>query len=319
MKKFIFSALIFCLLLTVCRSLSHSTVLLDRIVATVNNEAITWSELRKTVELESKESLRNLTEEEKEKKLNDLEKQFLDILIDMKLQLQEARKIGYSVSPAEINEAIEDIKSKYGLTDESLTESLKAENLTLEEYREKLKEQITISKLVRFEVRNKILISDKAIEEYYEAHRKVFQNEEQFRIRQILFLADSSSKKPEVEAKAQEVLRRIRNGEDFSMLAGEFSDDVSREFGGDLGYVNRSNLLNEIAEAASGLKPGEVSKPFWGPKGLHIIKLEEKKEGDSIDKVRERIKEILFEKVFQSKYEDWVKQLREKAYIEIKL
>lgn len=319
MKKLIFLFLIHCSLFTIYCSLSYSAILLDRVIATVNNEVITWSELRKGIELEGKEFLNGLTDNEKEKKIKELEKIFLNRMVDMRLQIQEARKLGLDVSPSEANDAIADIKRKYNLTDEGLVESLKAEGLTLDEYRAQLAEQILLSKAVRYEIRNTILIPDKEIEAYYETNKEKYQREEKVRIRQIFFTVRDGLQKNEVEAKAEEVFQRIKNGEDFAKLASEYSEDVSKEFGGDIGYVTRGSVFKEIEDVAFVLKIGEVSKPFWSPKGIHIIKLEDRKEGSSIEKVREEIKEILFDRAFRLKYEDWIKGLREKAYIEIKL
>jgi peptidyl-prolyl cis-trans isomerase SurA len=299
---------------------SYGGILLDRIVATVNGEVITWSELRKVIELEGKEFLKGTTGEERERKIKELEKSFLNDLIDMKLQLQEARRIGLDVSDSETEGAINEIKKKYNLTDEAFINSLKAEGFTLEEYKTRLAEQILLSKVVNFEVRNNIIISDREIEEYYEANKEKYSEKEKVRIRQIFFAPpEDEAKRADIEAKAEEVIERIKKGEDFAKLASEFSEDPSREFGGDLGYVSRGSILKEIEEIAFGLKTGEVSKPFWSSKGLHIIKLEDRIEGKDIEEVREEIKEILFERAFKLRYDEWIKKLREKAYIEIKL
>lgn len=299
---------------------ANGAVLLDRVVATVNNEVITWSELRKNFELESKEFLRGLTDEEREKKINEFEKPFLQSMIDMKIQLQEALGLGLDVSPSETNDAIADIKKKYNLTDENLIESLKAEGFTLEEYRIRLAEQILLSKAVRYEVKDNILITDKEIEEYYEANKEKYRREGKVRIRQIFFAKpEDDIQKANIEVKAQEIIQRIKKGEDFAKLASEFSEDVSKQYGGDLGYVSRGSVLKEIEDVAFALKVGEVSKLFWSSTGLHIVKLEDKIDSSNIEEIRKEIKEILFEEEFKLKYEDWIKRLREKAYIEIKL
>ncbi len=299
--------------------LAYSAVLLDRVVATVNNDVITWSELRKNIEIENKELLHGLKDEEREKKIKEIEPSFLNSMIDMKLQIQEAVKLGLNVSPHETDEAAADIKRKYNLTDENFIESLKAEGLSLEGYKARLTEQILLSKAVRYEVRDSVLITDKEIEKYYEANKEKYQKEEQVSIRQIFFSLKDSSQKAEVEAKAEAVMQRIKKGEDFAKLASEFSEDESRQFSGDIGYISRGSVIKEIEDEAFALKVGSVSKPFWSSKGLHIIKVEDGKEAGLSKKVREEIKEILFEKAFKSKYEDWIKKLREKAYIEINL
>ncbi|UCH45478.1 MAG: peptidyl-prolyl cis-trans isomerase, partial [Nitrospiraceae bacterium] len=117
----------------------------------------------------------------------------------------------------------------------------------------------------------------------------------------------------------REVLYKLKRGEDFAKLAKEFSEDSSRDFGGDLGYITRGSALKEIDDAAYTLKTGEVSKPFWSEAGLHIIKLEDRISGSSIVKVKDKITEILFQKSFDEKYHEWKTGLRERSYIETKL
>jgi len=321
MKRIIISILSISLLIqTMFVQLTHSAVLLDRIVAIVNNEVITWSELRSVISLEAKSFLDKVPEDKKNEAMKGLEKEFLNNLIDKKLELQEAHIKGLDLNKAEIDNAIADIKKKYNLTDEALLHSLEAEGMTYEEYRTRLGEQITVSKLVNIEVKSDIVISDREIAEYYEANKDKLGSIEKLRIRQIFFaMPEDQSKKSLVEARAQEIISRLDKGEDFSKLAAEFSEDASRNFGGDLGYISKGSALKEVENAAHSLKIGEVSKPFWSSAGLHIIKLEDRIEGEGFDKVKDKIKEALFEKAFESKLLEWKSGLKEKAYIEIKL
>lgn len=298
----------------------YGAVMLDRVVAVVNNEIITWTELRSVVALEGKEVLDRLPEDQKEEAIKEFEEKILYNLIDLKLQLQQARKIGLDLSDAEINSAIADIKNKFDLTDEVLLNSLKAEGLNLDEYKKKLGEQIMVTKIVNHEVKTNIVITDREIGDYYEANKNKFSKKEKRRIRQIFFPAPKeTSQKSFIESKAQEVIQRIKKGEDFSRLAAEFSDDNNRQFDGDLGYIRRGDVLREIEDTAFSLNVGEVSKPFWSPAGLHIIKVDDKVEAEGLDNVRDKIKEILFQQAFESKYIEWKAGLKEKAYIEIKL
>jgi peptidyl-prolyl cis-trans isomerase SurA len=284
--------------------ISEGAVLLDRVVATVNDEVITWSELDRT----------------RQEKISDLEGPFLKNLIEMKLQLQEARRMGLDVGDAEIDSAVSDIRKKFDLDDETFLESLKAEGLTMQDYRTRLGEQILLSKVVNFAVRNNIVISEKNIDEYYRANEEQFDGRERLKIRQIFFTGQKESDQARaIEKKGREVLYKLKRGEDFAKLAKEFSEDSSRDFGGDLGYITRGSALKEIEDAAYTLKIGEVSKPFWSEAGLHIIKLEDRISGSSIVKVKDKITEILFQKSFDEKYHEWKTGLRERSYIETKL
>jgi len=323
MKKTLLIAVLIMLVLSCVLPGVHTasgSVLLDRIVATVNDEIITWSELMNVIIIDGKQFLGGLTAEDRENKIREAERPVLDNLIETKLQLQEARRMNLDVTASEIDGAIQEIRTKYSLTDEMLMNSLKAEGLTPEDYRARLADQILLQKVINYAVKNNIVVSEKEIEQYYQDHISEFDGGEKIRIRQIFFaLPRESSQKESLEAKAREIEQKISSGEDFSKLAGEFSEDPSRAFGGDLGYISRGSALKEIEDAAAALKKGEVSSPFWSQAGLHIIKLEDRAEGGGIDKVRDNIRENLLQKAFEGRYSEWKAGLREKAFIEIKL
>jgi len=294
--------------------------MLDMVVATVNGEVITWSELRRTIEQENRERLRTLMDKEKEVALKGLERAFLNRMIDIKLQLQEAKEKGLDVKPGEIEEAISDIKKKYNIGDGDFTASLEAEGFTLKEYKTKLREQILLSKVVTHEVQSNILVTDKEITDFYNANKERYIGGESVRVRQIFFNAPKDElQRVQVEAKAEEIIKRLNAGMDFAKLAEEISEDRSKKFGGDLGYINRGSVLKEIEDMAFSLKEGEISKPFWSQIGLHIIKVEHRLDLGSPEKAKEEIKKILLERAFSFRYEEWLRDLRSKAYIEINL
>jgi peptidyl-prolyl cis-trans isomerase SurA len=299
---------------------SHAAILLDRVVAVVNKEVITWSELYKVMEFEATTQVKNLSDEERKKIFKESEASFLETLIDMRLQLQEAKTMGLEVTPEEITETIENIKKKYSMTQTDFIESLKKEGLTLEEYHKRLSEQILINKVVNYQIRNKIVVSDAEVKQYMEANKEAFSGSETYRLRQIFF------KKPEgtldnksVEEKALEIIKRLKAGEDFSALARVYSEDPSGKLGGDLGFVSKDLLAKEFVAILSNMNIGDFSMPFWTEKGLHIIKLDEKVSAQNRDKVREDVRRQLTEEQFSEKYKSWTKGLREKAYIEISL
>ncbi|UCH80356.1 MAG: peptidylprolyl isomerase [Nitrospiraceae bacterium] len=306
--------------LVTIESIVHGAVLLDRVAATVNNEVITWSELVETIMMDGRNILDNTAAEERKKKIKELERPFLEELVNLRLQLQEARTMQLSVGESEIDSSIDEIKSKYNLTEDSLNASLKAEGLTMKGYRDRLRDQILLQKTVNFAVRNKIVITDRQIQEYFEKNRGLYSEKESLKIKQIFFKnPDDRNSRSELVARAEDILQGIRSGSDFSDLARQYSEGPESEFGGDLGYITLGSALKEIEDAALALRIGEVSKPFWSPAGLHIIRLEDKKEGGTVEKVREQIKDVLFQEAFQSAYSQWRADLREKAYVEIKL
>ncbi len=299
---------------------SDAAVLLDRVVAVVSKEVITWSELYKMMENEAADQVRALKEEERLKIFKDSEAAFLEKLVDIKLQIQEARRLGLDVTTEEVTEAVENIKKKYSLTDNALEESLKKEGLSFEEYKKRLAEQIVISKVVSQQIRNKVVVSEEEVKKYMEANKESFTDGETFKIKQI-FLGrpkDDADIKV-IEDRASIIIQRLKAGEDFSILAEEYSEDLSGKLGGDLGFIKKSQMAKEFIDALNSMKVGEFSNPFRTEKGLHIIKLEEKVAAQSTDEARESVLKQLTESQFSERYKSWIKGLREKAYIVIRL
>ena len=301
-------------------SASYAAVLLDRVVAVVNKEVITWSELYKTMEYESAEQVKQMSDAERAKIFKANEAEFLDRLIDMRLQIQEANNLGITVSAEEVAEAVGNIKKKYSLTDKSFEESLRKEGMTFDEYKKKLSDQMLISHFVNKQIRQKVVVSGEDVNKYIEASGESAIAEESFRIRQIFMKSpkDEQGRKP-VEEKAAMIMERLRAGEDFSSLAKEYSEDASAKLGGDLGSVKKNQMAKEFIEVLSSMKAGDVSRPFWTGTGLHIIKLEDKVSARTPDEMKETVRMRLMEEQFSEKYKSWLKALREKARIEIRL
>jgi len=314
------SLTIIVLFLCMLPALAQAAFLLDRIVAVVNREVITWSELFKLMESESTEEIKTLPENERRKIFKESEPLFLERLIDMRLQIQEAQKLGLEAAPEEVNEAIENIKKKYSMDQETLIQSLKKEGLTLGEYKKKLAEQILIGQVINQQVRSKIVVSDEEIREFVDKNKELFSGGETYKLRQIFFRRPTSEEaKRSLEEKAFALSQRLREEGDFAILAREFSEDPSAKRDGDLGYVKKEYMAKEFLDALSTMHVGEFSKPFWTEWGLHIIKLEDKISALNIEEVKETVRKKLVEEKFLEKYKSWIKSLREKSYIEIYL
>lgn len=312
--KVILLFLLFVISFTTLSKATTMSFLLDRVVAVVDKEVITWSELYRAMEFESGLDFRNVNEAEKKKFFKENEAKFLETLIDRRLQLQAAKKLDISASSEEIREAIEGIKKKYNLSDENFQESLKAEGMTLDEYKKRLSEQIILSKVVNQQVRSKIIVSVEEINEYLSKNKG-----SSYRIRQILIKKTKDRDRDSMMAKAREALLRIRAGEDFSAVAFSLSEDPSAKTGGELGLIKKELLSREFLDVLSRMNAGDVSEPFWTDKGLHIIKLDEKIEAKTQDEMKEMARKKLFENKFNEAYRGWIRSLRERAFIEIRL
>lgn len=300
--------------------LLHAAILLDRVVALVNKEVITWSELYQLMEKESSDELKALDEEKRMEIFKKNEHEFLEKLIDMRLQIQEAKRLGIEASPEDVDEAIENIKKKYSLSNEELEASLDQEGLTFEEYKKRLSEQIMMSKLVNQQVRSKIIVSDEEVNDYFNKVKNTVSSQESYKLRQIFFkMPENDDMKKEVEKRAAYIIEKLNEGEDFSRLAQEYSEDPSAKQGGDLGYIQRKSLTKEFLDVLSDMDIGDISTPFWTQQGLHIVKLEDKTSAQTEEDLKKKIKGKLLEEKFLKTYESWIKSLRDGAHIVIRL
>lgn len=315
-------AFICVLMIAASCGVSSAAILLDKVIAVVNQEVITWSDLYKAMEFEASDKIKDIKEEEKRKIFKENEGAFLEVLIDMKLQIQAAKQRGIDAAAEEIAEAINDIKKKYSMDEQTLTASLKKEGFTLDEYKKKLAEQIILSRVVSQEVRNKIVFSDAEIAKYIEKSKDTLITDDAYRIRQIFFRKPKSpgnNDRKTMEEKAGTVYQQIKAGESFASLAQKHSEDPSGKAGGDLGFIKKGQMAKEFTDVLSHMKAGDISQPFWTDMGLHIIKLEEKIEKQSAAAIKESAKNKLLEQRFSEKYKHWLRELRETAYIEIRL
>lgn len=312
--------LITILLILAAFTVSESAVLFDRVVAVVNQEVITWSELYKNMESDASPQLKEMKEEERIKVFRSNEAMFLDNLINYKLQIQEARNLGLGVSDEEVKDAVENIKKKYTMSENDFRESLNKEGFTFDEYRKKIQEQILISKIVNQQIRNKILVSDTDVSRFLDENKEYSVNTEGYRLSQIFFKKPKNSEdKKAVEDRAESVIMKIKEGGSFQELAKQFSEEPLGSSGGNLGLIKRDHLVKEFTEVLSNMKQGDVSRPFWADRGLHIIRLDEKIGARDKDEIRAEARKEVLNRIFLDKYNAWLKSLREKSFIEIKL
>lgn len=313
-------AIMVLVILLAAAGVSFAAVLLDKVVAVVNQEVITWSELYRNMESDASPQLKALKEEERVGIFKSNEAAYLETLINVRLQVQEARSIGMSVPDDELNEAIENIKKKYSMSDDDFMASLKKEGFSYEDYRKKLLEQILISKIVNHQVKGKVIATDADINSFIAGNRDFKFGGEGYRLSQIFFkMPKQAEDRKTAEEKAALVIAKLKAGESFADLAKKYSEEPQGSTGGDLGLIRKDQLMQEFAEALAVLKQDEVSRPFWTERGLHIIRLDEKIAPKDQNQIRDEAQKEVSNRIFMDKYNKWIKALREKAFIEIRL
>ncbi|MFP4390024.1 MAG: SurA N-terminal domain-containing protein [Desulfococcaceae bacterium] len=295
----------------------------DRIVAVVNDEIISLFELERMVAPYA-ERVRAMgyPEEEERRMLFQVRQDILNQLINQRLTAQETKKSNISVNQEEIDQALERIKESNYYTDEQLRAALEDEGFSLEEYRERLGDQILRSKLMNREIKSKIVITDEEIKAYYEANREDYSGEEQYHLRSVLptypALADEADRR-ETRRRMEDIVRKVKEGGSFETLASLYSDSPLADDGGDLGTFALADLSPEIREAVDGLKEGETTPILDAGDGLQVIFIEEiiSRPSKSLEDARPEIEEALFNEVVNERFEAWLKDLREQSHIKI--
>jgi peptidyl-prolyl cis-trans isomerase SurA len=302
-------------LLAVCPALvtrppaADAASMTDRIVAVVNTEVITLSELKAELEPDEKRFQEEYKGADFEKRLYQLQYTALTRMIERKLQVQVAASKGVDVSENDVNQAISDMKRQGEKIDEKDPVQRRA-----------LKDQLLLLRLVEREVRSAIMVIDPELRKYYAAHQSRFSLPEEYRLSQILFLQRSSETSEEVRARADDVYAKLKRGGDFGDLAFRFSAGAEASRGGTLGTVRQGEMLPEIERAVAQLQPGQFTQPIESPQGLHIIRLDEKKplQYRPFSEVKSEIQGLVFQQKSEDYYQAWLGNLKNKAYIEIK-
>jgi peptidyl-prolyl cis-trans isomerase C len=168
-----------------------------------------------------------------------------------------------------------------------------------------------------------INVTDDDANIFYKAHMEDFMTPEMIRARHILIKVDKSASdedKKRAKENAEEILNKIKRGEDFTKLALEFSDDRgSKKKGGDLGFFTKGKMVPDFEKVAFSLKPGEISNIFETPFGLHIVRVEERKEAEiePFDKAKNKAKEMLIGKLRKARIEEFIEKAFKDAKVEL--
>ena len=295
--------------------------MLDTVVAKVNKEIITLSSVLDRVHafiVRTKEFQENPPD------MDELKRTTLEGMIREKLILNVVRRTRLSADEKQVQAALDDIQRRGALSDQHLKKMLEMEGKTLEEYKDEIRNQLLISKVVNFQVRSRIKVDKEEITNYYDAHIKDFWKPSKVHARHILFILGESltdEQKQIKEEKAQETLKRIRGGEDFIEIAKEVSEDVTAQAGGDLGILEKGKMVPEFEKAVFSLEEGKVSSIVRTPYGLHIIRVDKVYPGETqpLEEVENAIVGKIRETKYGKAYEDYIARLKKEAFIELKL
>ncbi|MFH0948058.1 MAG: peptidylprolyl isomerase [Elusimicrobiota bacterium] len=319
-------------------SLSHFLygAVVNKAIAKVNNDVILQSDydeaINPVISQIEKTYSDTMPHDEMDKKIAEIRKELLDQMIDQKLLLQEAKKKNIEVSKREIDDGIGTVKDRFkGKNEKVLTTAeadaefnseLKRQNLTLSKFRDKIREDIMINKLIEDAVVKKVIsLPEDEIKTYYEKNRDKIDEPEKVSVRHILIRFDkNASTKDESVAlkKIQDVQKLLKKGEDFAKIAQQYSEDPgSKKNDGNLGFIVRGMMVKNFEDMAFKTPVGEISDIFKTEFGYHILKIDVKqaKQKLSYEEVRVNLEKYLLAEKRQEEYEKYIKNLREKSNI----
>jgi peptidyl-prolyl cis-trans isomerase SurA len=285
----------------------------DRIVAEVNNDIITMSELRilaKSIEAQS--GIKPNSESDKK-----MQRQMLEALIDRKLALEEAKRRGIKVTPKEVDETLDQFKQRNHLPDDqALAKALANEGLSLKEFKQQIENQLTQDRLLQLTVGSKVVVTDAEVRRVYDERFKTGGTQVHLLTLKMPFPPGATeAQKEEVKQKAEAILNDVKRGLSFSEAAGKFSLSPM-----DVGYVAQNDLDPRLGDYLGKLNPKEVL-PVATPEGFQLVQLLGRRTGEArpFEEVAPEIRRILTRQAMEGEFREWVKTLREKAHIKIML
>jgi parvulin-like peptidyl-prolyl isomerase len=293
----------------------------ERIVAKVNGQIITLTQL----EQEVRSTLERLgpapTPEEEQARLEKLRPETLKRLIDNLLVLQVAEERGLKVPARFFDEWKKNIMEQMKLTtEEEFVRQVELQGTTVDAIRKQFEESLLLQEVRRMEVDSKVSVSEPEINDRYREHIADYTEPAKVRLREIVVKFDATNEVDQGQ-KARRLLQEIRQGADFAEIARMHSESSSREAGGDLGLFQKGELTDALEGAAFALSPGEVSDVIRMASAFYIIRVEEKEEEKvkALEEVRSQVADAIFQEKMGKQLEKYIQQLRERAIVEVKL
>ncbi|MEF3168163.1 MAG: peptidylprolyl isomerase [Deltaproteobacteria bacterium] len=300
------------------------SAIVDRVVAIVNDEPITLSELEDKARPVLQKYMGDDGTEEKKKEIL---AQILPQVIDEYLVQAEVKRRGIVVGDDEIDAAIERICADNGITRDEFFKRLASEGMTIEKYREGLREQIQRAQLINAEVRAKIVVTDEQVDAYLQKDQTAStpSSDAVYVVEHIgIALPDPSDpvSKNEARKKAEAALDALQSGRSFAEVASQYSDFPSAGDGGLLGSFTAKEMAPFLRDVVTGLAPGKYSGVIETPNGYQIFRLKEVKNAGggaiAVDAVRrEEIRQELYRKSLNARFDEWLSGLRSQSSIRI--
>ena len=295
----------------------------DRIVVVVNDDIILLSDVNDLLSpYEEKLRTMGYPEDQQTKMIFKIREDVIKQLIEQTLTDQQVEKMGLTITERDIDLAIERLKEKRSVTDEDLRKGLALEGLTMEEFRNQMKSQLLRTRLVDYEVKSKIVITDEDIKAYYDSHPEIFGGNKQYHLRNIILRVASyasDDEKRAVRKKMEGIYAQLESGADFAEMARRYSESSLAADGGDLGLFKLEDMAPILKEAIEKLEATQFTPILDTDQGYQIFYVEQviADAARSLESVSKQIEQKLYEERLNSKFAAWLEDLRKRSHIKI--
>ena len=311
--------LVMALVLTGLPFLASAAETINKFVAVVNDEVITQQDVDQLLAVMYAQYSQEFKGDELLQKMEQVKKDILNQIVEDKLVLSRAKELGIKITEAEIDERLDYIKKGFP-SEEEFYKTLETQGVTMSNLKDRYRDQIMMKKLVDYEVRSKISVLPSDVSAYYEKHRSDFREGDKYRVKNILIKAKDDVSAELTKVEIDDIYKKLKEGGNFDELAKQYSQGPNAEKGGDMGYIEKGQMLEILDNVIFKLKPGEFSEPVKSEIGYHIFKVEDIQYGKqgSIGEAQKDIQMMLFQVKFKEKVNEWLAGLKKKAYISIK-
>jgi len=307
-------------LLPLCRAAyAAEPEVVDGIAAVVNGDVITYSQVRAVSAPREKVLRAQYAGDALVNQIKEVRKAALQDLIDRQLILQAFKKDNYEIPDHFVDEHMHEIiRESFGGDRNTFVKTLEAQNYSLGEFKKLETERMIVQAMRSKNVKRNMAVSPTKIEDYYRTHRDEFTSKEEIKLRMIMIPSHADTGNAAAQkAMAEEILGKLANGANFDRLAQIYSEDSTRELGGDWGWIERKTLAEPLEKMAFNLPVGRVSRIIDFNGNYYILKVEDKRGGETkpLVQVRDEVEKKLMQLEAQQLQERWLASLRSKAYI----
>jgi peptidyl-prolyl cis-trans isomerase SurA len=303
---------------------SKSTVV-EEIIARVNNSVITLSDYQKALASlpnEARQDCPACSAEQMQAQVADREKNALRDMIDQQLLIERAKDMDISVE-TDVIKRLDDVRKQNNLgTLDDLQKAIEAQGSSWEEYKTQIRNNLLTQEVIRREVGGRINIGADEIKAYYDSHKSEFNRPEEVVLAEI-FLSTENKTGADIDAvqkRAQDLRKRVDDGEDFSELAKRYSESSTAAEGGMLGQYERGQLSKQFEDAVFGLPKNAMTDVIQTKTGFEFLKVVDHFQAGEqpLDAVQDEIQNKIYMQKMEPQMRSYLAELREESYVTVK-